>query len=404
MTGQRTRRIRTAWMRGIVWTAAVFLMSVAVHAQDKIETFRLETMDRSRTYGPFELGSGRNVFIGGKAFTVRVAAGKKIEFVSPDADQVFGPFDFVAGRIVELGKDHYTLIDIRKIPAPKGKTPPVQPVNPSAPAQKVKPTKPVEPSSQQASPVKGRPIPVEHREGQGSIGAQLGLVDITLYDAEVGDTLSKSDTTIERQSLSIFLDRGPIKLQAGLTFNGEWSETASEPGLGFEDAELVDGQGWWLSARYAHDLYRDNEWRVNAYAEVSYRSEDYSLEYGQWVNTQLYLPGTNGAGGIESVVEFRDSESDVTLSEFGLRLGAGIAYDSARWWCFGGLDVVALEETDVDGGISSGEERHNVELDRSLPVNATGGVGIKAGDYRFFIEGRAGGDLQVSLGAAYTLW
>ncbi len=51
-------------------------------AGDKIETFRLETMDRSVKHGPFELGTGQRVLIEGQAYTVVVGAAKKIRFQS----------------------------------------------------------------------------------------------------------------------------------------------------------------------------------------------------------------------------------------------------------------------------------------------------------------------------------
>jgi len=387
-----------------VLTATAFLTAGAARAQERIETFRLQTMDRSRTYGPFELGSGKRVFIGGDAYTVHLTADKKIKFVSPDADKVFGPFDFVAGRIVELGSGHFTLIDIRRIQAPKaGIERPAEP--PAAPAPKPVPLPP-SPSPPPPAPgvVEKGARPIERPEAGGALGVRAEIVDITRYDAGVAGVLSKSDTTVERRGLSIFADRGPFGLQAGVTFNGEWSEKASEPGLAFEDAELRDGKGWWIAARYTHDFYRDNEWRVNLYGEASYRSEDYSIEYGQWVSTLVYTPGTNDTGGLEPVIEFRESSADITLSEFGLRLGGGIAYEGAGWWCRGSLEVMALSETDLDGGIVAGEDTYDIEFDRALPVCAAGVIGLKAGDYRFFVEGRAGGEMQLGLGAARAVW
>ena len=93
----------TTCVRRVVLSCILVSMAAAgaVQAQEKIETFRLETMDRGRTYGPFELGSGRRIFIGGEAYILRLTTDKKINFECRDG-RVYGPFDFVAGRIVEL--------------------------------------------------------------------------------------------------------------------------------------------------------------------------------------------------------------------------------------------------------------------------------------------------------------
>ena len=391
-----TRSRRRVW----VYVLPVFLACATVLAQDKVDTFRLQTMDRRRAYGPFELGSGNRVFIGDHAYTLQMDAGKKIKFKS-STGEVFGPFDFVVGRIVELGGANYTLIDIRKIAAPKRDE--QEPAAPAVPPRPVAPVKPVQPVRPTARPPQAAPPRTAERK-EGSIGVGVSLVDIVLYDADIGGVLSKSDTTIERQSLSLSFDRGPINLQAGLTANGEWSESASEPGLGFEDARLLDGKGWWLSARYSHAVYRDREWQVDVYGEGSYLTEDYSLEYGQWISALVYQPGTNGTGTLESVVEFRESRNDVTLSEWGIRLGAGISYDSVNWWCYGNLEAIALSDTKVDGGIVVGEQTYAIELDRSFPLSAVGGLGLKLADWRLFVEGRAGADRRVHFGAAYALW
>ena len=103
-------------MKKLVLSALLLSAGMVVAAE--IETFRLEAMDRARIYGPFELAKGKRVFIGGKAYSLGLAAGKKVSFRSLTTDELHGPYDFIIGRIVNIGGAHYTLVDIERMAAP----------------------------------------------------------------------------------------------------------------------------------------------------------------------------------------------------------------------------------------------------------------------------------------------
>ena len=425
-------RIDTGWLAltaAVCFCATLFVCKDALTA-DRIGTFKLESMDRAHVYGPFELSDGQLLLIDEQSYAVLVESDREIKFRSLSSAEVFGPYEFVIGRIVKIGQNHYTVVDISKAPVPEPETKPAK-VSPTPSEAKPRPAMqvakqpaPIEPlTPARPQPVRMRPVPdsagkplltrseepVTSRQVAGppprttEVGLEVLALDRTLYDVDIGNVLSLSRTSISRQRLCAFFRRRPIVLWLGATLGGEWSEDVSGPVSAFSDAGMADGKGWSASLEYGHDIYRNESWRVTMYGEARYLREQYSLEYEQWVSLSFFVPGTNGTGRMESFREQRGSETDLTLSESSLGLGLRFSREKELWWCYGSLEAIPLVQTDIDGSIVAGGESFDIKFDQSLPFSVIAGAGIKRHGWRLYVEGRAGGDLRLSLGLTRSL-
>ena len=367
----------TACLVLTVWVGALGDAAAAV------QTFRLETGDRSQAYGPFEFRTGSKVFFDGVAYTV-IAESGGLSFKDARTGRTFGPFDFVLGRIVNIAGTAYTLVDVRTI---EGVAP-----EPPAPAA-ARPPSP-------GTPAAGRPplqYPASGAGGRGfAFGAELVLADSVLYDGRIAGVGSEPRVTLDRRKATAFLRSGIFTCSLSATWAGEWNGGVSGAPFTFENARFEDGQGWGASAAARDTVFRRGAWDVTAYGELSYASEALTLRYGRWTTAEVIVPGTNGT--VVTIPTFNNVEQDVTLTEWVVRVGLLLGYEGDGWSCYAGVEGIPVAETTLDATIATDSRAFDIELDQSYPVSVVGGIELDAMGFTFYVRGKAGEEGQVAVG------
>jgi len=390
--------------------ALVATLSVTGWGGEQIQTFRLESLDRTQKLGPFKLARGNRVFIGDTPCSVEPDGERGVKITDLAMEQVYGPYEFVEGRIIKIRAISYTIVDVQTVaettkppvapiprPAPSAEAPaPSRPRMPQRPARR--------PPAVQPAPrtTPGRPEPElvpAWPTADVEVGIDVALLASSLYDLQIGHAYSADDSALDRQWIAAFVRRDPLTFRFGVILNAEREEDADGPLYGFSDAELGGGSGWWTSLDLSFEVFRRGRWHADVYGGLSYLQEDYELSYDTWVTVSRVVPGTNGVPDtIRQELDVAKQKEDVTLSELGLHLGTRALWDNGRWLLWGGVEFLPHVDTDLDAEILAQGESYDTEIENSYPFVVLAGLAYRVSDLKFRAEGRAGEEQRVTIG------
>lgn len=403
--------------RVVAWLFLLALPCV-VWAGPAMKTFRLESVRNARVYGPFEYREGARVYVEKSAYRLGVGADGAVTFTSLNSGAVDGPYDFELGRIAILEGQAFTVVAIDRVELPAGtqrpehQPPPVvapaprpvrvAPVRPTAvPPVRTRPAPSPRPARRVSPPV--RPVPDPFMEG-AELGAELWLLHDAEYELNISGVPGSRVVTVERGQFAVFFRKRWLSLRAGMLFDASWEDDFAGEVFTFDRAQVPDGNGWWLAVAAQQDVWRYGAWHADVFGEVSFRQEEYTLQYRAWAQTEVPVPGPDTNGVLQAtapVWDFEQRKTDVDLVEYVARAGVFLRYTEGPWSAYGGILARLLTETDVDGTIETGEGAFDIELERQDPVTIALGGGVELGGVNCLAELRVGGTLGVRLGASW---
>jgi hypothetical protein len=118
-----------------------------------------------------------------------------------------------------------------------------------------------------------------------------------------------------------------------MVYDAEWGDEIAGDGLPFSNADLEEGDGWWVDLELRRILWRQDAWRLDASASGSYRRETYELTYDalQQTGTIVVEAATNGTPStIVPVWGLVPASDEAAFTESTLKIGLRPVTGDAR--------------------------------------------------------------------------
>lgn len=404
-----------------LFLCAAFMWPAAARSETMIKVFSLESVRTEKKHGPFQYLQGAPVKIEEKQFKVTIENRKSFGFVSVDTRQSFGPYDLIEGRIIRIGKELFTLIEIRNM----AYTPPGKPAEPKAnkAADPVVPVPPRRPPVKKSadtrvvpSGIKVQPAAVTPAPGSGlrrttwldgsplEVGVSLGLFRATEYEWKIDGASDGADATFNRNAVSFHLKKGWLSLNAGFTLDSRSDESIDGDGISFREVDIDNGQGWWLGLGADIPVWRNGPWQANVMGDVYHMSEEYKVGYLAWTETSTVIQpgGTNGTEETVQTYDLRNMDEDITITETLARIGGKLQYSRGNWSCFGGIRIIVFDDVEASDGIRVSSNTYDMSLERTGMASIVGGASLERLGLKWFAEGEAGADLALTVGVLRT--
>lgn len=430
--------LRSSQSLGVL-LACLAAVTLVARAASATMVFSLESAKNARVYGPFEYENGKRVILGDEAYRVGVPEERRVTFASEATGAVLGPYDLVDGRLVKIGDSMYTVLDVREVataaeapaapvpqPAPEppaAAVPPAVPVvipprppEPPAPIDVKVAPEPVRPSPLRepapvAEPAAGpvvravpppaapRPPPTAPLPRSASVG--ISVPSTAEYDWTIEGLPGTTATSIRRNAMFLGASRGGAAVEVGFVYDAEAEDTVpAGSGALFDDVELKDGQGWWVTLRYGFDAWRRGTWALHLSGDGTFRRETYALRYGAWSSSQTVVGtvASNNAQVVQTSWRYADEETDAVLLETFARAAVELRHTVGQWDMWAGARALAVANGDVSGDVTDANGDHKIELERTAVVNGAAGFGRTRAGMRWFAEVEAGGDMDLRAG------
>jgi len=365
---------------------AFFLtMACAKAIADEAQTFTLKGVRSHEDYGPFLFRRGTLLKLESGLFRLSILPDNKA-FTLTDTENglSYGVYELVLGRMIDIGDVLFTITGMT--------APPVTPT------------------------VKAQPSILDDTE----FGIDISLVNEVAYDWEINGQSGGESRDIERRNVTLKARKGLFAVQAGLLTDSRWDHTIAGSDSTFTEAEITEGKGWFAAVGLSIPVLKEGRWSARINAEVIYRREEFSLQYGTWEiesitsTVDLSTPGTNDVADTESSAEeattttnsvstttflrFNNYDKDVTLTETLVSAGAQIAYHAPAWFLYAGIRALPWTDTSLNAVITSDDRKFKIEFTRKDPVMAYGGIGLDFLGLRSYIEMEGGGENTLRLG------
>jgi hypothetical protein len=254
--------------------------------------------------------------------------------------------------------------------------------------------------------VERTPVTLAPREGRSYLDGMGVSLDAGVERVDYGRTLTGgtavSDTDLRRTSASAAFRTGRLVLRGGMVLDAEWGDPVSVPDR-FFDANLENGEGWWGCVEFGNRLWRADAWSLDFEVAGSHRQETYDLTYRvrQTIGTVTNAPGADGSpGAVIPLVQHVTTTQEADFRESLLKLGLVLSRATPVWSVYLGLEVVALENTELDALIATPNASYEIEFDRTDPFSATAGLSVKQWGIHWFTELSVIGEDSIRVGAA----
>jgi len=351
---------------------------VSAHGADAVKHFKLQSLQRGNSYGPFAFKSGSSLNLESGKFDLHVIAENSFELVAEGSGTRYGVYELVPGRMIDVGDVLFTIIDIKRPQLPGSAT--------------------------EAGIV---PLQVGQKPSlfqDFSFGVEMDLLNNTKYDWDINGADGGSDN-MERHSASLKFSKSFVTARFGLIMSSDWDNTVGGDGKNFEDATLEDGTGWFGALGVDVPVFKEGRWEGRLFGEASYSSEDITLKYGAWEINSVVTTATNGATNVTTTTnyDYRNHEEDATLTETVVTLGASLSYTADVWFLYSGIKILPWCDAKLDATIRNEDNSFDVTFDRSDPIMVYGGGGFFVKGVKCYLEVEGGGVTAVRLGLSKSL-
>lgn len=346
--------------------------------------FSLESVRSQSVLGPFRFRTGYLMKTGSGVFKLQVLANRTFKAKGVVTGKSYGVYELILGRIIELGDAMFTITDIK--------------YTKTTTSRQNKKT-----AYRRSSSTRKRSV-LPATSSTITVGIEYKPFSSTFYDWKIKGAESGTSTSIDRQSVAVLFSKGKLFCRAGVITEAEWDETVSGSVGSYQNVEITDGSGWWISLGGKYPLFNEGRWRADVDGAVSYRKEKFSLKYGSsHLASVTQTLSTNSTSVVTTNIvnnyEFTPYERDADLTEILLSVGASLTYETPSWWMYAGLSAEPFSDTDFSSSVSTGDgSNYDVEFERTHPVNAYIGAGRIMLGFRFYLQGRVGSENAVRMG------
>jgi len=344
-------------------------------------------------YGPFTFKTGATIITDRGLFKLQVLQNRAFRLRASSTGEIFGIYELIPGRIIELADSLYTIVEIKEAHAP-------------APTPTPTPTVTAPPATHRNQPDTTAYTTTQPRKAlpdRFRVALEWEPFGLTYYDWNVQGGDSGTSSPFERQSASILISRNHAYFQLGFVTDAEWDKTLAGDALSYQDLSIVDGQGWWVALGGSYRIFSEGCWSADVSGEVSYRQEEYTIEYsGNEVVGSSDVVVTNASDEVTTNTvydyDFESKESDADFSEFMVMVDARLTYETPDWTLYGGIEGILYSDISFDETVEVDDTFYDLTFERTHPVSGFIGGGFFLAGFRCYAEGRAGSDTSVRLG------
>ena len=344
-------------------------------------TYKLQAVRSKEIYGPFSFKTDTYVKIESGIFQLKILSGRTFKFVSSDTGKTYGVYELLPSRIIDVGDVLFSITDI-KVPRSTAAAPGAR-------------------SNVSTERVQSRSVFTDT-----ALGLEFDVLNTVAYDWSINGADGADAEDMERNAVSLRFKRKFLTGRLGLVTAADWDNTVSGGSNTFQNAEIVEGTGWFAGLGVEIPIIEDGRWKAKIFGEIAYRQESLSLEYSEDVISIVSTTVTNGISNIVTTATSREityHSDDADLTEIITVLGATVSYEAPAWFVYAGLKVLPWEDTSLDASVTVDGSSLDIELERNDPVMGYGGIGFFVANTKCYVEVVGGGETAVRLGLIMEL-
>lgn len=420
------------------------------------DSFSLKNTRTSILYGSFENERGTQFKIEDNEWCILSARPGQILFADYPTTTYYGPYDFKNGHIVKLGNEAFEIVDIttsnitentpitQTVAQPPTNTIPSTTSNNrrvSIASPNISQPKTIEiadspllqkrelapaPSTNPAYHKNFELMDINIKQNQLPLSCKMWYepINSSKYNWKIGSFNGEKNSEIDRKRIGFSANYNGWFAEAAYSISGKSSGKLVPDGSTLYDLKLDNGKGYTFRGGYNYRFSIDSKWNASARIMFEYTREEYDLTAVSFVaikkaprideeddklldTNDNNNKGTNGDNTNDEIKEenpfvsydYEDTSSSITISEKALSFGFGIDRTTDTWGIGVELGFVAYSDLTSSGSVSVGENKYDLEAERSHPIICEFNCWFNPVDFLFvFGEVYLGSDTGLRLG------
>ncbi len=354
--------------------ALSFAVGSRAEAGTATTSFRLQAVQSREIYGPFTFKTDSKLKIESGIFRLKIVGEKTFRLGDSDTGKTYGVYELVTGRMIDVGDVLFTIIGVETIASPL-----------------VAVARTGTASEASTSFFSGTALGLQLE----LLDTVKYKWEINGADADSEEKMERTSASLNIRKSYFTAQLGLVTAadwDNTITGDGVTFENATmEEGTGWLVGVGVDvpvfKEGRWNASVFGNASFRQEE-----------LSLQYGAWEVQSIVSTTVTNGTSNVVTTTTNLDYVNHDRDATLTETLVTLGATLAYEAPRWFLYTGLKTLPWADTSLDATIVAGDSKYKIEFERKDPVMVYGGIGFTLGGIKCYVEAEGGGETAIRLG------